>query len=214
LSVSVSNTTWGANDTPKRTLWMTCIAHALHDGFTDLTYVMLPVWQAEFGLSYATLAALRALYVGAMAGFQLPAGRLAERSGGRAVLVLGTALAAAGYALAGHAGGLVGVCAALTVSGCGSSAQHPIASGAIARAYGKNARGPLGIYNFAGDLGKSALPAATSLMLTSLPWREALWGVSGVGFAVATGLESLIDSFVEQLSQVFMLRVFHVGTIC
>jgi hypothetical protein len=27
-------------------------------------------------------------------------------------------------------------------------------------------------------------------------------------------LESLIDSFVEQLSQVFMLRVFHVGTIC
>jgi len=30
----------------------------------------------------------------------------------------------------------------------------------------------------------------------------------------AGSLESLIDSFVEQLSQVFMLRVFHVGTIC
>src|ERR1700685_4234801 len=29
-----------------------------------------------------------------------------------------------------------------------------------------------------------------------------------------SALESLIDSFVEQLSQVFMLRVFHVGTIC
>jgi multidrug transporter EmrE-like cation transporter len=28
------------------------------------------------------------------------------------------------------------------------------------------------------------------------------------------GLVSLIDSVVEQLSQVFMLRVFHVGTIC
>jgi hypothetical protein len=27
-------------------------------------------------------------------------------------------------------------------------------------------------------------------------------------------LVSLIDSVVEQLSQVFMLRVFHVGTIC
>jgi hypothetical protein len=36
-----------------------------------------------------------------------------------------------------------------------------------------------------------------------------------VQFLSTTGpLESLIDSFVEQLSQVFMLRVFHVGTIC
>ena len=26
-------------------------AHALHDGYTDLIYVMLPVWQAEFGLT-------------------------------------------------------------------------------------------------------------------------------------------------------------------
>src|SRR4051812_6279142 len=30
-------------------------AHALHDGYTDLIYVMLPVWQAEFGLTYAAL---------------------------------------------------------------------------------------------------------------------------------------------------------------
>ena len=27
-------------------------------------------------------------------------------------------------------------------------------------------------------------------------------------------LESLIDRFVEQLDQVFMLRVFHIDTIC
>ena len=30
----------------------------------------------------------------------------------------------------------------------------------------------------------------------------------------ALQLESLIDRFVEQLDQVFMLRVFHVDTIC
>ncbi|MGB7036872.1 MAG: hypothetical protein WBD71_15270, partial [Xanthobacteraceae bacterium] len=30
-------------------------AHALHDGYTDLVYIMLPLWQAEFGLSYAAL---------------------------------------------------------------------------------------------------------------------------------------------------------------
>ena len=30
-------------------------AHALHDGYTDLIYVLLPVWQAEFGIGYGLL---------------------------------------------------------------------------------------------------------------------------------------------------------------
>jgi MFS family permease len=177
-----------ASDTSKRTLWTTCIAHALHDGYTDLTYVMLPVWQVEFGLSYATLAALRGLYVGAMASFQLPVGWLAEKFGGRATLVTGTVLAAAGWALAGASGGLVGVYGALLISGAGASTQHPIASGTVSRVYGENARGPLGVYNFAGDLGKSALPGTTSLLLGFLPWRDALWGISGIGFVVAAAI--------------------------
>jgi MFS transporter, FSR family, fosmidomycin resistance protein len=184
-STHSSRTTANAS---KRTLWMTSIAHALHDGYTDLTYVMLPIWQADFGLSYATLAALRGLYVGAMAGLQLPGGRLAEQFGGRAILVSGTVLAAAGWALAGAYSTLFGVYAALLISGAGASTQHPIASGAVSRAYGKNARGPLGIYNFAGDLGKAALPGITSLLLGFLPWRNALWGVAGIGFAVAVAI--------------------------
>ena len=35
------------------------VAHALHDGYTDLIYIMLPLWQAEFGLTYAALGLLR-----------------------------------------------------------------------------------------------------------------------------------------------------------
>jgi FSR family fosmidomycin resistance protein-like MFS transporter len=65
------------------------------------------------------------------------------------------------------------VCAALAIAGCGSSTQHPIASGMESRAYGKQGRGPLG--NFADDLGKSALPAAISLLLVFMPRRDALW---------------------------------------
>ena len=33
---------------PVRSLAGACIAHALHDGFADLIYVLLPVWQAKF----------------------------------------------------------------------------------------------------------------------------------------------------------------------
>ena len=101
-----------------------------------------------------------------MAALQIPVGRLAERVGGRTILAIGTTLAACGYALAGLSGGLFGLCVALALSGAGSSTQHPIASSAVARAYSAAARGPLGIYNFTGDLGKAALPVATSVLLT------------------------------------------------
>ena len=32
----------------RRTLALAGLAHALHDGFTDMIYVLLPVWQAQF----------------------------------------------------------------------------------------------------------------------------------------------------------------------
>jgi MFS family permease len=150
-----------------------------------MIYVLLPIWQAEFALTYGVLALLRGLYAGTMAGLQISAGSLARRFGGKAVLATGTALAAGGYCIAGFTGSLFGLCAALMLSGAGSSTQHPIASAAVSRAYGANARGPLGIYNFSGDLGKAALPAAVPLLLTVLSWRQSLWLVAGLGLVAA-----------------------------
>ncbi|HHT8833352.1 MFS transporter [Burkholderia cenocepacia] len=169
----------------RRVLWLSCIAHAMHDGYTDMIYALLPVWQSEFGLDFAALAILRGIYAGTMATLQLSAGRLAQRLGSRTTLALGTLLAALGYAIAGLSGGLLGLGVALAISGGGSSTQHPIASGAVSRLYGRDARGPLSIYNFSGDLGKSALPAAISLLVTLMPWRHALWIVAGLGCVVA-----------------------------
>ncbi|MBX6373397.1 MAG: MFS transporter [Acetobacteraceae bacterium] len=170
-------------------------AHALHDGYADLIYVLLPLWQAEFGLGYGALAALRGLFSGAMAVLQVPAGRLAEHLGGRTVLVAGTVLSALGFALAGLSGGLVGLCVALALAGAGSSTQHPLASAAVSRAYGGAARGPLGTYNFTGDLGKAALPALTSLLLVWMSWREALWLLALVGLLTAVLVRALIPAF-------------------
>jgi len=169
----------------RRVLWLSCIAHAMHDGYTDMIYALLPVWQSEFGLDFAALAILRGIYAGTMATLQLSAGRLAQYLGSGTTLAFGTLLAALGYALAGLSGGLLGLGVALAISGGGSSTQHPIASGAVSRLYGRDARGPLSIYNFAGDLGKSALPAAISLLVTMMPWRHALWIVAGLGCVVA-----------------------------
>ena len=176
----------------KRTLVVAGTAHALHDGYTDLIYVLLPIWQAEFALSYGLVALLRGLYAGTMAGLQIPAGRLAEKLDGRVILAIGTILSAVGYLLAGYLGGLFGLCAALALSGAGSSTQHPIASAAVSRAYGDASRGPLGTYNFAGDLGKAAVPALISLLLTLMPWRHSLWLIALLGLSVALGVALLM----------------------
>ena len=164
---------------------MTGVNHALHDGFSDLIYVLLPVWQVEFALSYSLLALMRGIYSGAMAGLQIPVGRIAERIDAKALLALGTALSALGYFLAGLSGGVIGLGLSLALSGAGSSSQHPLASAAVSRAYGKAARGPLGIYNFSGDLGKAAIPALTSVLLAIVSWRHALQLAACAGLLVA-----------------------------
>ncbi len=168
-----------------RTLWTACAAHALHDGYTDLIYLLLPIWQAEFGLGYGALAFLRGVAAATMAGLQLPAGWVAERLGGRTVLALGTLLAALGYVLGGFSAGLIGLCVALAVTGCGLSTQHPIASAAVSRAYQNDARGPLGTYNFSGDIGKAAIPSGASLLLGLMSWHYMVWYLAALGAAVA-----------------------------
>lgn len=188
----------GTSAQAQRTLALAGLAHALHDGYTDVIYVLLPVWQAELGLGYGRLATLRGVYAGAMALLQLPAGRLAGLLGGRTVLVSGTALAALGYALAGASGGLLGLAAALAIAGAGGSTQHPIGSAAVARAYGLAARGPLGVYNFSGDLGKAAVPATMSLVIAATSWRHALWWLSGLGLVVAAALLALMPAVEPQ----------------
>ena len=162
------------------------VAHALHDGYTDLIYIMLPLWQAEFGLTYAALGALRSMFVGAMACLQIPAGLMSERFGAALILALGTALAGAGYCFAGLSTGFAMLLCALLISGIGASTQHPIASALVARAFaGPQSLKALGAYNFSGDLGKMTVPATLSLMLLVMAWRPALVILGCVGVALA-----------------------------
>ncbi|MGI4800623.1 MAG: MFS transporter [Janthinobacterium lividum] len=195
----------------RRTLVVAGLAHAIHDGFTSTIYVLLPVWQAQFGFSYGALAALRALYVGSLAALQIPSGRLAQRIGATTVLVLGTLLSAAGYALCGVSGGIVGLCAALVVTGVGGSTQHPLASGAVSRAYGPGARGPLGTYNFAGDVGKALLPPVVGLLLTALGWRMSLWLVAGLGGMAALVIALLMPAASKASDEVRGRAATHQG---
>jgi MFS family permease len=170
----------------RRAAGVACGAHALHDGFTDLIYVMLPIWQAEFGLGYAELGLLRGIFAGAMATLQIPSGWLGERLGTAVVLAGGTALVGLAYCLAGLSFGIAALVFALLLGGIGASTQHPLAAALVARAFsGARSLKALGTYNFAGDIGKMTLPATAALLLVWMPWRPtiALLGALGIGAA-------------------------------
>jgi MFS transporter, FSR family, fosmidomycin resistance protein len=177
-----------ARGTERRVLGVTCGAHALHDGHTDLIWVALPIWQAEFALSYAAVGLLRMMYTGTMALFQIPASRVAERLGGGTVLAAGTALCGICYCLAGIGHDARWLAAALFLGGLGAATQHPIGSALVTRVFtGTRALTAFGTYNFAGDVGKVLLPAAAATLILVLPWRPtyALFGLIGLVAAVA-----------------------------
>jgi FSR family fosmidomycin resistance protein-like MFS transporter len=180
----------------RRAIGVASGAHALHDGYTDLIYVMLPIGQAEFGLGYAALGLLRTCYAGTMAALQIPSGLLSERLGVPLVLAAGTALAGVAYLLAGASVGFVTLVIALLIGGAGASVQHPLASALVARAFaGPRSMKALGAYNFAGDIGKMTLPALASIMLVVLPWQPTLAILGGIGFVAALAIILLTPRF-------------------
>jgi MFS transporter, FSR family, fosmidomycin resistance protein len=170
----------------RRAIGVASGAHVLHDGYTDLIYVMLPIWQAEFGIGYAALGLLRTCYSGTMAGLQIPSALLSERLGVPLVLAAGTALSGIGYLVAGASVGFWTLVIALLIGGMGSSTQHPLGSALVARAFaGPRSLKALGTYNFAGDIGKMSVPAAASLMLVLLPWQPTLAIIGALGIVSA-----------------------------
>jgi MFS transporter, FSR family, fosmidomycin resistance protein len=184
----------------RRAMGVGCGAHALHDGYVDILYIMLPLWQAEFALSYAAVGALRTTYSGTMAALQIPATMLAERVGAPLVLAVGTALTGLCYCLAGVSAGFPLLVAALFLGGLGASAQHPIGSALVARAFeGPRAITAIGTYNFAGDLGKMAMPAIASLLLwLGMSWRPTVGTLGALGFVAALAILALMPRFAPE----------------
>lgn len=194
------NDTLGKSSARRRTLIAGCSAHAVHDGLTDVIYVLLPIWQAQFALSYAQIGLLRGAYSGMMAVFQLMASRAAKRWGRVSMLVGGTALAGAAYLMVGQATGWVMLLLALLLGGLGASTQHPLASSMISDAYegGGGIKQALSQYNFSGDIGKTLIPGLVGLLLTVISWRASATLLGVLGLAAAGLLWWLVPTQVSE----------------
>jgi MFS transporter, FSR family, fosmidomycin resistance protein len=178
-----------------RALGSACLAHVVHDGYSDLLYLLFPIWQREFALSFAAVGAMKTMYSGALALFQIPAARMADRFGERAVLVAGTLLAAFGVMLYGTAGSVFPLFGFLLLAGLGAAVQHPLSSSIVARAFqAGSSRAALATYNFTGDIGKVLVPATAALLIWAFDWQTATLFLGAFGLALAFALLWLIPA--------------------
>lgn len=176
-----------ASARPRSVLAAAGVMHFLHDGFSEILYVLLPVWASELRLSLSQVGLVRSVYTGAMAAFQLPAGLLAERFGERRLLLLGTLTTACAFvAVAGGVASYAPLLLLLALAGLGSGVQHPLSSSVVARAYEDGPRrAALGTYNFAGDIGKVTSAAVIGLVAALAGWRIAAGGYGVLGILLA-----------------------------
>ena len=186
MEISATTRSGQSSRRARATLAASGTAHFIHDGFTDSLYVLLPLWTQDFGLSLAQVGALKGLFSGALACFQVPAALLAERWGERRLLALGTLAAGLGYVVLGFAGSFLGLALCLLFIGLGAGVQHPLASSVVSSAYGSGGRrAALGIYNFTGDLGKVAVPALVAAGAAAFGWRAGSMTLGVAGMLVA-----------------------------
>ena len=174
----------------RRALGSCCAAHTLHDGLSDVTYVLLPLLAQTFGLSLSQVGLIRSAHRTAMAAFQIPAGLFAERFGERNLLAFGTLVAALAFVALGYASGFWMILVALFFAGFGSAVQHPLSSTIISHAYpDEGRRAALGTYNFFGDVGKFAFGGAVSLcLLAGIAWQAPVIGFGVIGVATAVAI--------------------------
>ncbi|MGE3271877.1 MAG: MFS transporter, partial [Chloroflexota bacterium] len=172
----------GIHKSASRVLLVAASLHTCNDAMFAVMYPLLPLIAADLNLSYAEVGIVKALYSGASAVLQLPAGVLGERFAEYGLLALGNGWGAAG---------LLGMAAATSfpvllilaiIAGLGGNFQHPLASTMVARAFEGGRRGTaIGTLNFAGDLGKMAAPALVGLFALPYGWRAALIALGGFG---------------------------------
>ena len=172
---------------PKRTLTTCCSAHILHDGLSDVSYVLLPILAQAFNLSLVQVGIIRSAWRAATAIFQTPVGMAAERLGARNLLAFGTAASGLAFIALGQSAGFAAILLALFCAGFGSAFQHPLCSTLISHAYpGAGRRAALGTYNFFGDVGKFAFGGAVSLLFVAgVPWQVPITVYGALALACA-----------------------------
>lgn len=150
---------------------------------------MFLVWQKSFGVSFAELGLTVALMSGATALLQTPVGFLVDRHGARPFLLGGVLLMSLSIAAMGLTTAFWQILALSVVSGVGNSVVHPADYAIVSGSVDKERMGrAFALHTFSGNLGFSAAPPVTAVLMLSIGWRATLTVVGLIGVPVVISI--------------------------
>jgi len=150
-------------------------------------------WRHAFDVSFAQLGMTVMLMSGMTALLQTPVGFLVDRHGARPFLVGGALLMSLSMAAMGLASSFWQILLLATLSGVGNSVVHPADYAILTGSVDKDRIGrSFALHTFSGNLGFSAAPPVTALLMAAIGWRGALMvvGLLGVPVVVSILLQS------------------------
>src|SRR6202046_5005129 len=146
-------------------------------------------WQSAFNVSFAQLGMTIALMSGTTAILQTPVGFLVDRHGARPYLVGGALLMSLSIAAMGLATSFWQILALATLSGVGNSVAPPADYAILSGSVDKDRMGrSFALHTFSGNLGFSAAPPVTALLMAAIGWRGTLIVVGLLGVPVVASI--------------------------
>jgi FSR family fosmidomycin resistance protein-like MFS transporter len=157
-------------------------AHGLSHFYHLTIPPLFPLLRAEFGVSYAALGSVLAVYFGVSGVMQTVAGFLVDRFGARVILMLGLALSAVGIGLVGFAPSFGWLYPAAMIAGFGNCVFHPSDLALLnAKVRPQRLGYAFSVHGIAGNIGWALAPVFAVAISTAWGWRAALVSAGAIG---------------------------------
>lgn len=161
------------------------VAHGTSHFFQLVIAPLFPLIKEDFGVSYAALGFVVAVFYTLSAVGQPIAGFVVDRFGPRGVLLGGVGFMVAGIALAGLAPSYPLLVAGSALAGIGNAVFHPADFSIINSRVGVERLGyAYSVHGMGGSLGYASAPLFSGTMAALFGWHAALLAASAIGVGV------------------------------
>ncbi len=169
-----------------RVISLVGIAHLISHFYMMILPPILPILQADFGVSYAALGLAISLFGLSSAVLQVPVGMIVDKIGAGPILI--AALAAQGFIiiLIGLIPTYPALLVLMTLSGVANAAYHPADFALLSNQVGEGKHGrAFGIHAFMGNLGWAVAPPFMAGIAVAASWQWAMIGAGLLGILFA-----------------------------